>query len=101
MAGTVRQLEHFLAATRGLAPLPPPPPTQTRRELDRFAHSLRQVRGLTSSTIRAHTRDVQHLLEAIGYEATPHTLTQLTPQALEGFLAHELTAELFHQWATT
>lgn len=86
IAGTVRQIELFLAKTNSLPPNLPQPKTPINSELDHFAEYLREVRGLENSTIRSHNKYLKDFLGYIHYDANVNTLQMLTTKEIKGFL---------------
>lgn len=85
-AGTIRQIEYFLAENGRLEPIPAHPKTPIDTELDLFSDHLRRVRGLEPSTIRSHERYLQEFLAHVGYGENPQALKMLTIRAVEDFI---------------
>ncbi|GAH74450.1 unnamed protein product, partial [marine sediment metagenome] len=87
IAGTIRQLQHFLDETRGLPPQLPIPKTRSDNELDRFSGYLKDVRGLVDTTIRSHIGYLGRFLDSIGFEKThEQALLDLNLKQVEDFI---------------
>ena len=86
IAGTIRQLQHFLDETSRLTPQLPIPKTRSDNELDRFSGYLKDVRGLVDTTIRSHTTYLCRFLDSIGFETDEQALLDLNLKQVEDFI---------------
>jgi integrase/recombinase XerD len=85
-AGTVRVIERFLTA-RGLLKISPRRVSSpTEIQLQSYSEYLRDVRGLSPSTVRNHLRTAASLLTHLGFNRGPRRLAGLDASDLERFL---------------
>ena len=86
IASTARRLQQFLDE-KGELP-PPVPTTKTRldKELENFAVYLKNVRGLTDTTIRSHHTYLIRFLKQIGFDSNEKALPHITLKQVEGFI---------------
>lgn len=86
IVGTVRRLQKFLEE-KGELPLPlPPPKTLSDKELECFAAYLKNVRGLSDTTIRSHHIYLSRFLKQIGFDTNKQALPLLTLKEIEKFI---------------
>jgi len=86
LASTIRQIELFLDETRGLAPIEPLPKTPAMLEVERYREYLRDIRGVSASTIQSHSSYTQEFLEYLGYDTNRNTIKFLTSKDIESFI---------------
>ncbi len=83
-----RALEMFLRSQgtvpEGAAPLPSP----SESEWERFAAYLREVRGLSGSTLRGHRQRLGAFLKVLRFDRKPSRLRQLQTRDIDVFLRH-------------
>ena len=84
LLATVRSLGRYLDA-RGLLP-PRDPLGRIETLLACYASHLRDVRGLTRSTVAGHDRTAREFLEHLGYEEDASRLSTLCPIDVESFV---------------
>jgi site-specific recombinase XerD len=88
IAGTTRQLQKFLEQTHRLPQPVPIPQTRSNQHLSSFSDYLKQVRGLSGTTIRAHLRYLDRFLNSIGFEENETALPFLDVKQLQDFLVN-------------
>jgi len=86
LPSTIRQIELFLDETRGLPPIEPLPRTPAMLEVERYGEYLRDVRGLSASSIQSHSSYIQEFLEYLGYEDRRNAIEFLTSKDIESFI---------------
>lgn len=86
IAGTVRRLQKFLEESGDLLPPPPVPKTRTDKELEHFTVYLKNVRGLSDTTIRSHLRYLVRFLTQIDFDTNMQALPFLTLKQIEDFI---------------
>lgn len=85
-AGTVRQLQKFLDEN-GILPAPPHKlKTRSEEELYQFAAYLKNVRGLSDTTIKSYLGYLRRFLEKIGFDANELALSLLSLKQVEDFI---------------
>lgn len=86
IAGTVRRLQKFLAEKGELPPPVPTLKTRSDKELEYFAAYLKNVRGLSDTTIRSHHRYLSSFLKQVGFDTNEQALLLLTLKQTEDFI---------------
>lgn len=86
VAGTVRRLQTFLEEKGELPPPLPMPKTRSDEELEYFATYLKNVRGLSDTTIRSHHRYLSRFLKQVGFDTSEQALLLLTLKQVEDFI---------------
>lgn len=86
IAGTVRRLQRFFDEKGQLPPPLPTPQTLLEKELEQFASYLKDVRGLSDTTIQSHIAYLSRFLEQIGFDANRQALSRLTLKQVETFI---------------
>ena len=87
IAGTVRQLERFMAENHMLVVPLPAQETRAHTELAEFGSYLKKVRGLEDSTIRSHLIYLRRFLDAISFDTDRRALSSLATKQIDGFLS--------------
>ena len=86
IAGTVRRLQKFLEEKGELPPPLTTPKTRLDKELEYFAAYLKNVRGLSDTTIRSHHRYLSRFLKQVGFDTNEQALLLLTLKQVEDFI---------------
>ena len=86
LPSTIHQIEMFLDETRGLPPIEPPPKTSTMLEVERYGEYLKDIRGLSASSIQSHSSYIQEFLEYLDYETRRNAIELLTSKDIESFI---------------
>src|SRR5262249_8415793 len=85
-AGTVHVMERFLTNRGLLKPLPRQVSTTTEIQLQRYSEYLRNVRGVSRSTIHNHLYTASGFLAHVGVDHEPHSLSERDADDLERFV---------------
>ena len=86
IAGTVRRLQKFLEEKGELPPPLTTAKTRLDKELEYFAAYLKNVRGLSDTTIRSHHRYLSRFLKQVGFNTNEQALLLLTLKQVEDFI---------------
>jgi integrase/recombinase XerD len=86
VAGVARILGRFLAERQRLRLEPAKPLSRAERELQSFAAYLREVRGLSSSTVLGHCRRIRPFLQFLKFDERPAALGRVGPTQIDAFL---------------
>ena len=86
IAGTVRRLQKFLEEKGEVPPPLTTPKTRLDKELEYFAAYLKNVRGLSDTTIRSHHRYLSCFLKQVGFNTNEQALLLLTLKQVEDFI---------------
>ncbi|MDO9528047.1 MAG: tyrosine-type recombinase/integrase [Syntrophales bacterium] len=86
IASTVRRLQKFLEEKGELPLLFPTPKTRSDKELEHFAAYLKNVRGLSDTTIQSHRRYLGRFLKQVGFDTNEQALPLLTLKQIEDFI---------------
>ena len=79
-------MERFLTERGLLKPLPRKVSTPTEIQLQRYSEYLRDVRGVSNSTIHSHLCTAATFLAHIGFDQEPHSLSEIDAADLESFI---------------
>jgi len=85
-AGTVHVMERFLTKRGLLKPSPRQVSSPTEIQLQRYSEYLRDVRGVSRSTIHDHLYTAAGFLAHVGFDHRPHSLSGVDADDLEGFI---------------
>ena len=85
-AGTVHVMERFLTKRGLLKPLLRQVSTTTEIQLQRYSEYLRDVRGVSRSTIHNHLYTAAGFLAHVGFDHKPHSLSEIDADDLESFV---------------
>lgn len=85
-AGTVHVMERFLTKRGLLNPLPREVSSPTEIQLQRYSEYLRDVRGVSRSTIHNHLYTAAGFLAHVGFDQGPHLLSEIDADDLESFI---------------
>jgi integrase/recombinase XerD len=85
-AGTVHVMERFLTERGLLKPSPRRVSSPTEIQLQRYSEYLRDVRGVSRSTVHSHLYTAAGFLAHVGFDHEPHLLAGVDANDLEGFL---------------
>src|SRR5215510_4200734 len=85
-AGTVHVMERFLTKRGLLKPSPRQVSSPTEIQLQRYSEYLRDVRGVSLSTIHDHLYTAAGFLAHVGFDHRPHSLSGVDADDLEGFI---------------
>jgi site-specific recombinase XerD len=85
-AGTVHVMERFLTERGLLKPAPRQVSSPTEIQLQRYSEYLRDVRGVSPSTIHNHLYTAVGFLAHLGFDHQPHLLSGVDASDLEGFI---------------
>ncbi len=86
LGGLVHALGRYLNVQGFLQPEPPHPLAPAQRQLLAYAEHLKQLRGLSRSTVCNHLRTAAQFLEHLAHDAEPCRLGLLTASDLESFI---------------
>ena len=79
-------LERFLSERHLVPEGDPPTPSPVEVEVDRFAIYLREVRGLSETTISSHSGRLRAFLHFLRFDGKATPLRRLDPRQIEAFL---------------
>ena len=85
-AGTVYVMERFLTERGLLKPAPRQVSSPTEILLQQYSEYLRDVRGVSPSTIHNHLYTAAGFLAHLGFDHGPHLLSEVDTGDLEGFI---------------
>lgn len=88
ISGTVRQLQRFFDERSELTSPDPISKTRSDRELDNFAAYLKNVRGLSATTIQAYLGYLNRFLEQIEFDSNQQALSRVTLKQVEDFICN-------------
>ena len=86
IASTARRLQKFLDEKGELPPPIPTPKTGLDKELEHYAVFLKNVRGLTDTTIRSHHTYLGRFLKQIGFDTDEKVLSRVTLKQVQDFI---------------
>ena len=86
VTGAAHVLGRFLAERKRLRPEPAKPPSPAERQLQSLATYLREVRGLSPSTVLGHCRRVRAFLQFLRLDERPSALGRISPAQIDAFL---------------
>jgi site-specific recombinase XerD len=86
VAGTTRALERFLRERQFIREAKAPRPPASERELEIHGAYLKEVRGLTDSTIQGHQSRLRSFLRFLRFDEHPCVLRTLRMDQIEAFL---------------
>jgi integrase/recombinase XerD len=86
VAGVAHVLGRFLAERQRLRPEPAKPPSLAERQLQSLATYLREVRGLSPSTVLGHCRRVRPFLQFLRLDERPSALGRVSLVQIDAFL---------------
>jgi Phage integrase, N-terminal SAM-like domain len=86
VAGVAHVLGRLLAERQRLRPEPAKPPSRAERELQSLATYLREVRGLSPSTVRGHCRRVRPFLHFLRLDERPAALGRISLVQIDAYL---------------
>lgn len=82
----VHNLVRFLEAHSLLAPQLPDPATRIAVRVADYSEYLKEVRGLSQSTVSAHLHTAAEFLRHVSYEREPRKLSKITQSSVESFV---------------
>jgi integrase/recombinase XerD len=85
-AGTVHVMERFLTKRGLLKPPPRQVSSPTEIQLQQYSEYLREVRGVSRSTIHNHLYTATRFLAHLGFDHRPHSLSGVDAGDLEEFI---------------
>jgi integrase/recombinase XerD len=86
VAGAAHVLGRFLAERQRLRPEPAKSPSRVERQLQSLAAYLREVRGLSPSTVLGHCRRVRPFLQFLRLDERPSALGRVGLVPIDAFL---------------
>lgn len=86
VAGAAHVLGRFLAECQRLRPEPAKPPLHAERQLQSLATYLREVRGLSPSTVLGHCRRLRPFLQFLRLDERPSALSRINPVQIDAYL---------------
>lgn len=88
IASTARRFQKFLDEKGELPPPVPKPKTRLDKELEYFAVYLKDVRGLSDTTIRSHQAYLSRFLKQIGFDTNGKALSRVTLKQVQDFIGN-------------
>lgn len=86
VASTVRGLGRFLTEQQLLRLERERPPAHADRQLQSFGAYLREVRGVSSTTVLGHSRRIRAFLQFLKIEEQPSAVRRVSPEQSDAYL---------------